>query len=81
MLRGRGRGQHCRCPRGCSVRLAEAGMGDAFVTRLTRRVGVVLAHTVERGVLVRWDDRAPDKYVHGELAVEAIPHAPESEEV
>lgn len=38
---------------------------------------MVLAHTVERGVLVRWCDRAPDKYVHGELAVDASP-APES---
>jgi hypothetical protein len=60
------------------VRLVEAASGDAFVTRLTRRVGVVLAHTAERGVLVRWDDEAPDKYVHGELAVD--PHAPETGE-
>lgn len=52
--------------------------GDSFQTRLTRRVGVVKAHTLERGTLVCWmDKRSPDKYVHDSLQVDSATRAPE----
>ena len=56
------------------VRLREAGVYGRFMTRLTGRVGVVLAYTMDRGVLVRWEGgKAPDKYVHEDLIVDEMP--------
>ena len=58
------------------MRLGNLLEGDLFETRLTRRVGVVVAVTETRGVLVRWRDQRPDKYLHEEIVVTA-PLAPE----
>ena len=58
------------------MRLGQLLEGDLFRTRLTGRVGMVVAVTVDRGVLVRWRDGRPDKYLHDEISV-AAPLPPE----
>ena len=53
--------------------------GLTFQTRLTRRVGEVVAVTPTRGVLVRWlDGMSPDKYVHDTCEVDVYIPLPES---
>ena len=53
------------------MRLGNLMEGDLFKTRLTGRVGMVVAVTVDRGVLVKWRDNKPDKYLHEDVAVTA----------
>jgi hypothetical protein len=52
------------------VKLADVGDGIRFRTRLTRRSGLVLAHT-PRGVLVRWRD-GNLYYIHQEVEVDEM---------
>jgi hypothetical protein len=55
------------------VRMREMGDGLRFRTRLTRRSGLVLAHT-PKGVLVRW--RSGELlYLHEEIEVEPTEEA------
>lgn len=54
-----------------AVKLGEVGDGMRFRTRLTKRSGLVLAHTQDRGVLVKWRDGML-YYVHSEVEVDPV---------
>lgn len=57
------------------MELKDVGEGMCFRTRLTGRVGRVIAHTEDRGVVVAWVDRVGGgtKYLHPGVVVDVTP--------
>ena len=51
--------------------LGEITEGTPYRTRLTRRTGEVVAHTKDRGVLVKWDD-GKQQYLDPHIKVDVL---------
>jgi hypothetical protein len=52
------------------MRVVDVVEGGYFHTRITKRGGLVVRHTPDRGTLVWWEDGQPSRFLHPDVEVD-----------